>query len=252
MTASSEALHILIGSVEDQRTYLDDYRARRGGPPWWVPKSAAVGDDAVIFIGNAFLATARIASVPKPNGAGLYQALLKDVERIGPISIEEISAAAPGWRWPNYPRSYTTVTGDIAASVRDLTKRREDLPDVDLADEGGSEGALRLRSHLVRERKRSRVSAKKRKVLDKEGRLRCEVCDFDFEHFYGVIGKGFCEVHHRTPLAEVEGQVTTKLKDLAILCSNCHRMAHRKPMPTLDELRAMIIEAKRKSMQGGQ
>jgi 5-methylcytosine-specific restriction protein A len=36
----------------------------------------------------------------------------------------------------------------------------------------------------------------------------------------------------------------THLNDLALLCANCHRMAHRKRIPlTVDELKAAISQS---------
>lgn len=57
----------------------------------------------------------------------------------------------------------------------------------------------------------------------------CYVCGFDFERTYGNIGCGFIEVHHRTPLYNSNGEVPINpMIDLIPLCSNCHRMIHRK------------------------
>ncbi|MBN4084034.1 HNH endonuclease [bacterium AH-315-A03] len=39
------------------------------------------------------------------------------------------------------------------------------------------------------------------------------------------------------------GQTTTRLSDLALVCSNCHRMIHRRsPWPTPIELGLLIAE----------
>ncbi|MER9910893.1 HNH endonuclease [Mesorhizobium sp. M0050] len=73
----------------------------------------------------------------------------------------------------------------------------------------------------------------------------CQACDFDFEEFYGERGRDFIECHHVDPLygRDGEGEVTT-IEDLAMLCSNCHRMVHRtKLCLTVDELREMIDKA---------
>ncbi|WP_427888645.1 HNH endonuclease [Kribbella sp. GL6] len=50
-------------------------------------------------------------------------------------------------------------------------------------------------------------------------------CGFDFNATYGTCGSGYIECHHRTPLG-VTGQTHTLLADLALICSNCHRMIH--------------------------
>jgi hypothetical protein len=114
------------------------------------------------------------------------------------------------------------------------------LPDVDFSA-SVSEGGLRLVSHLRRERKRAVVDAKKAAVLGVTGRLSCEVCGFDFSATYGPVGEGFCEVHHLSPLAASDESVTTTLVDLAVLCSNCHRIIHRSdPMLSVAELAAVV------------
>ena len=64
--------------------------------------------------------------------------------------------------------------------------------------------------------------------MKKHGKLNCEVCDFDFYNVYGEIGKGFIEAHHRVPLSKIDGESKTELKDLALVCSNCHRILHRR------------------------
>jgi 5-methylcytosine-specific restriction enzyme A len=74
------------------------------------------------------------------------------------------------------------------------------------------------------------------------GRLACEACGFDFEQRYGAIGLDYCEVHHRIAIASLDGQKATRLSDLAIVCSNCHRMLHKtKPMLTVEKLRKRLV-----------
>lgn len=114
------------------------------------------------------------------------------------------------------------------------------LPDVDL-DNTAHEGNPRLVAHLRRERNSKIVKAKKQKVLKETGSLCCEVCEFDFAMVYGRYGLKFCEVHHLKQLSEADGIVQTELKDLAIVCSNCHRIIHRKnPMHTISALKKII------------
>lgn len=115
-----------------------------------------------------------------------------------------------------------------------------DLPDIDLSA-AGIEGAAHLVPHLRRERNRILVAAKKAATLNALGRLCCEACGFDFSATYGVLGEGFCEVHHLIPLSASSVPVTTTLSDLAVLCSNCHRIIHRSaPMLSVAELSKVI------------
>ena len=57
--------------------------------------------------------------------------------------------------------------------------------------------------------------------------LNCEICGFSFLENYGEIGQGYIEAHHKNPLAETKGQRKTKREDIALVCSNCHKMLHR-------------------------
>ncbi|MFW1773998.1 HNH endonuclease [Acinetobacter genomosp. 33YU] len=114
-----------------------------------------------------------------------------------------------------------------------------DLPDID--DLGVTEGSLKIRRHLVRERNLSIIKQKKQKILSDFGKLECEVCHFDFEKNYGEIGKEFCEVHHLIPLNQSDSIVKTNLEDLAIVCSNCHRMLHKgQPLLEIHELKMLL------------
>jgi 5-methylcytosine-specific restriction protein A len=108
-----------------------------------------------------------------------------------------------------------------------------------MADVSGTEGGIILREHLRRERnpqlRRKKLAEVKRRGLP----ITCAVCTFDFGRFYGPHGLDYIEVHHRTPL-HVTGETETKLADLALLCSNCHRMIHRaKQWLTVEELREL-------------
>ena len=109
-----------------------------------------------------------------------------------------------------------------------------DIPDID----GAEEGSPKYREHLIRERNRSLILRKKKLASS----LSCEVCGFNFEKKYGSLGEEYCEVHHKIPLSSLEKSTKTKLKDLAIVCSNCHRMLHRRrdEFLTIDDLKKKI------------
>lgn len=110
------------------------------------------------------------------------------------------------------------------------------LPDID-RNQSILEGNPRLVAHLRRERSTAIVKAKIEVTLQTKGKLCCEVCGFDFKAVYGQLGDGFCEVHHLQPLSKADGVVKTELKDLAIVCSNCHRIIHRSdPMVSISGL----------------
>ncbi len=99
------------------------------------------------------------------------------------------------------------------------------------------EGRRRLVQHYKIERNTALIRKKKKTAKS----LSCEVCEFNFKEKYHDLGEGFCEVHHRVPLSEIQGEVNTTLADLAIVCSNCHRMLHKtKPALTVEELKQKL------------
>ncbi len=109
--------------------------------------------------------------------------------------------------------------------------------DVDIHTYAATEGNKRLVLHLQRERNPTVVRKKKKQASS----LDCEICGFSFGRVYGSAASDYCEVHHLLPLSKVEHTTQTRMEDLAILCSNCHRVSHRRNPPyTLDEVKNMI------------
>jgi predicted HNH restriction endonuclease len=89
------------------------------------------------------------------------------------------------------------------------------------------EGKEKFRQHRYLERDGKIVRLAKARRLAGTGKLECEICKFDFNASYGEIGSGFIEAHHKTPVSQLAGAKKTKIEDLALVCSNCHRMLHR-------------------------
>ena len=103
------------------------------------------------------------------------------------------------------------------------------------------EGQVLYKLHKVRERDRKIIIAKKKQVLKETGELRCEACSFDFVQTYGKLGEGFIECHHIIPLSNFQINKETNLNDLALLCSNCHRMIHKTlNISSIDEFKRFI------------
>lgn len=122
------------------------------------------------------------------------------------------------------------LLASIAESIRessvniideiDLTQKVDD-------EEEFSEGKILFRKHRSIERN-GRVVDLAKKNAKENGSLYCEVCGFNFEEVYGNIGTGYIECHHIIPVSEYTRFMRTKVSDLALVCSNCHRMLHRK------------------------
>jgi hypothetical protein len=132
-----------------------------------------------------------------------------------------------------------------SAEVTSGGGRMSPLPDLDESAVTDDEGRRRLHEHLRRERSRWLVEQKKKFVVRQVGRLRCEICGFDFAEHYGALGRDFCEVHHTKPLATMNGVRRVPLSDLAIVCSNCHRMIHRSDPPnTMAAMKRLVARVR--------
>jgi 5-methylcytosine-specific restriction enzyme A len=122
---------------------------------------------------------------------------------------------------------------DLVQTFPPQSRSREDIYD---AEEGG----VQMRAHRQYERNRMLIARKKTAAAE-GGQLICEACDFDFEARYGSIAAGFIEVHHTKPVHLMKRGERTRLSDLALLCSNCHRVAHRQCPPLgVAQIRALL------------
>jgi predicted restriction endonuclease len=108
----------------------------------------------------------------------------------------------------------------------------ENIGDIESRTEGGKKVIISVRAE--------RDSKMRNEAIRIYG-LTCKGCGFDFEKRYGRWGKKYIEVHHMVPLGDGKQRVTNPKTDLTVVCSNCHRMIHRKKNITLT-----IEELKRK------
>lgn len=152
--------------------------------------------------------------------------------------------------WEQYghkPEEVKRLAGIIRSRYQEVAS--EDIA-FNEGDEEFSEGRIIEKLHKRLERSGAAPKQKKANVLRMEGKLVCEVCNFDFFSVYGELGAGFAECHHKVPLSYLGGVSKTKLSDLAIVCSNCHRILHRKrPWLTVEELSAIIPYDYKKRMK---
>jgi hypothetical protein len=103
--------------------------------------------------------------------------------------------------------------------------------------------------HFRRERSKKLVRLVKAAFKKKNGHLFCEACAFDFEHVYGQPGVNFIEAHHNIAVSLLLPNSRTKLSDMSLVCSNCHRMLHRsRPWRTVQQLRSLINRSRAKGL----
>jgi 5-methylcytosine-specific restriction protein A len=222
---------------------LDLYIRFKGNPP-------SKADHSVVDLSDTLnqLATQianRTSKFRNPNG--VYMKVM-NFRRFDPIYIEQGKRGLQrGGKleeevWNNFasdPSKLAKVANAIRAA---LTSEQipEAAPDDDNEVAEAEEGKVLTRVHRSRERSRKLVEQKKQSVLKHVGVLKCEACGFDFEVAYGERGKGFIEVHHVKPVHSLKPGEKTRLEDLALICSNCHRIVHlRRPWLTIGELKAL-------------
>ncbi|WP_236906927.1 HNH endonuclease [Clostridium sporogenes] len=57
------------------------------------------------------------------------------------------------------------------------------------------------------------------------------------------MGEDFIEGHHIKPVSELKEGEKTKVEDIVLLCSNCHKMIHRKrPWLSREKLKTLIVK----------
>jgi hypothetical protein len=233
------ALHIVQGDAKGDKAELEARaRDRHDTISWIVPKSAAVGDDVVIYIvGQGFFATARVNARPskRHDWKNRYGASIAGVRLIDPaISLATIRRQLPGFAWAVYPRHITTPSVRQAEQLRRLVahRRRTRLPSLDSASlraaglaELRAAAVLRSRSHLP-ELKRSTIirirSEAIRLYVLRRASGRCEACD-DPGPFRTPDGSLYLEPHHTRRVAD--GGPDHPSNVIAV-CPNCHCRAH--------------------------
>jgi hypothetical protein len=233
-------LHIVQGGIANgDKSWLEKAaREKLNSRTWVVPRSAAIGDDVVIYVsGYGLFATAKISTPVKARSdwKNRYGAGLSSIKLIQPaISLESIRRHVPKLTWAIYPRSITSPSTDIANQVRALIKERRKTRTPDLDDETldsanidelrrvallrASPSATQTERRIV-ERARSR--AIHLYVLARANGL-CEACGAAAP-FRKVNGHHYLEPHHTTRLADDGPDHPAKVLGL---CPNCHRRAH--------------------------
>lgn len=112
-----------------------------------------------------------------------------------------------------------------------------------IVPESFAEGKRLEKKHYARERSSLLVNeAKRQHALKNDGFLPCEVCGFDFKKIYGEKGAQYIEAHHKIPLSELDDNEIriSSVHDLGMVCANCHRMLHRSPRQTIEELKLSL------------
>jgi len=192
------------------------------------------------------IGTPQTSDLRNPNGVsmklGNFMRLDPEVEGSGLPNGARLEEEV----WNFYAKNHDLLRREAALLIEhikaDISSANTSLlPDLESDEDLESEGDPRTFVHRSYERK----SGNRRKKIDsfkKRGlSIDCECCGFDFEKTYGDRGRDFIEVHHAVPVSELGTDQKLRLRDLRLLCSNCHRMVHRrKPWLSVEEVQSLI------------
>lgn len=123
-------------------------------------------------------------------------------------------------------------------------EQRKDVIEKDYSNLIIEEGFTKFSQVQTKSRSRKLVAIAK-EHYSRNQKIYCSACNFNFENFYGEIGKGYIEIHHLIPIFvredNFEQSITEALSGVVPVCANCHRIIHRKndqllSIPSLQEL----------------
>jgi len=216
------------------------------------------------FLDQDFVATSRVAAPLKklatePPEAGkwsgqgeYYQVRVKDFELLpAPVPIRkilddfaeeieaELSTPMPPPKYPFHIGKKNGKLGRNEAYVFEVTpvlysvfERVVALP---AGSPSGDEAVEEYSEAKRRARERYYFARNPKLVADAKAKYgyTCQICEFDFAETYGPVGDQYIECHHLNPLSERPeteqlGETKTQLDEVIVVCSNCHRMLHRK------------------------
>lgn len=124
-----------------------------------------------------------------------------------------------------------------------------DLNSSDLSIIETFEGKEKLELHIKKERDPYFMKKCKENYKLRDKNLSCQICGFSFYKFYGDIGKDFVEGHHTKPISELKEETKISINDILFVCSNCHRMIHRKNPPLTEEKLKSLIQKNKFSLK---
>ncbi len=169
------------------------------------------------------------------------------------LSVRTLKRLLPRGNWEPMA-SGQRLSDEAAAKLPQLWQRfrgaRRPVLAAALEDMAAFEGRLR-RAYVAHRRREDKLRQAKLLAFRQAhgGRLFCEIpgCFFEFGRRYGDIASEYAQVHHLKPLAgpRRKNRTPTRLKDLAVVCANCHAVIHLGgECRTVDEVGRLIRDAR--------
>ena|SRR5216683_2733191 len=121
-------IHILLGNAEDDvDSVLNAAKTRKPLVGWIVPKGAHAGDRALFHLpAQGLAARGVIRTEPRVHGQrryGRYRETIREITLLDPaVPLAFLRENHRSWKWPTYPKGYTTIDGRIEERLEELLK----------------------------------------------------------------------------------------------------------------------------------
>lgn len=157
------------------------------------------------------------------------------------IDRDELVALDPSSIVWNTQASGREIPAELAHDLDHLWRDRIGTAPFTYPEEVGPEALTEGTKKQITVNAYERNPEARRRCIEKHG-LQCAVCNFHFELFYGLIGKGYIHVHHLRPISSIGSEYEVDPEnDLRPVCPNCHAMLHRgEELLSIEELRAKV------------
>jgi predicted HNH restriction endonuclease len=128
-------------------------------------------------------------------------------------------------KWRVMSREDVEILSTISSNAYRATSRFNEL--IAASSPFGHEGERMAALHVSIERDKRLRDRKLLEFLEVHGRLRCELCSFNFKDSFPFLNRDVIEVHHIYPLSLLNSSTKIETRDLMLLCSNCHTAVHQ-------------------------
>jgi 5-methylcytosine-specific restriction protein A len=140
-----------------------------------------------------------------------------------PLPREDLNRGALKGVYWDTPRSGIKIPPKAAQDLERLWRGSGDHRRA-AAEPTAFEGILTEAKRYTRKRDR-----KLRELALEQAKGICEACEQDYGALLGGLGLRVLQVHHRQQLRAMDAPRITSLKDLAVVCVNCHALIHADP-----------------------
>jgi hypothetical protein len=175
-------LHILAANAREDTALVRKAAKTRTSLEWIVPKRALPANRALFHLpGIGLAAKGAIATEPRAV-EGRYCAQVHKVEMLlYPAPLTFLRKHHPNWKWLTYPKSYTSIDGEVEVQLEELIKS-------DLLKRWWEETA-EGEPKTVELTRYERNPIARRQCIEHYG-TDCYVCRFSFGRIYGEKAAG--------------------------------------------------------------